>query len=465
VASHVFEATSPLPGTASAAYAWHLRPGALLRLLPPWQDVRVVYADSPLREGARVVLRIGVGPVSVDWTAVHRDFVAGRSFVDEQAGGPFAAWRHEHRVDATPDGQARLTDRVEWSLPGGALGDALGAARMEHDLRVMFAWRHWRTSRDLARHAAFDHVGPKRVLVSGASGTVGSAVCALLGGGGHTVLRLVRGAVRDAATERAWRPDAGQLDPAALDGVDVVLHLAGENVAGGRWTPARKAAIMSSRVEGTRLLAEAIARHPGPKPAFVCASATGLYGDRGDARLDESATGGAGFLADVVRAWESAAEPARAAGARTVHLRFGVLLDPRSGALEKMLPAFRAGLGGRVGSGRQWMPWIDLDDAVGALHRAALDATFDGDYNVVSPEGATQGELATTLARVLGRPVGPPLPEFAVSALFGEMGREALLASTHAVPTRLQAAGFEFGAPSLEAALRLMLGKQVKTHG
>lgn len=459
VGREVFEAVSTLPQSASDVYAWHLRPGALERLLPPWQDVRVVSADHPLREGARVVLRMGVGPVSLDWTAVHHDFTPGRSFVDVQESGPFAQWRHEHRAEALQPEGARLVDHIEWALPGGAVGHALGASRVRHDLETMFAWRHRRTLDDLERHAEFAPLGPRRVLVTGASGSIGRAFVAYLGGGGHEVIQLVRRAVRDPATERSWRPDEGTLAPGALDGIDVVVHLAGESVAGGRWSPARKARILESRVRGTETLARAIAALPGRKPTFVCASAIGFYGSRRDEPLDETSSPGDGFLARVVQAWEGAAEAARGAGARTVNLRFGVVLDPRDGALAKMLPAFRFGVGGRIASGQQHLAWVDLDDAVGALERACFDERLVGPVNVVAPGCVTQAEFAATLARVLGRPLGPPLPAFVVEALFGEMGRETLLSSALVQPSRLRALGHRFVAPSLEDALRWQLGR------
>ena len=248
------------------------------------------------------------------------------------------------------------------------------------------------------------------VLVSGSSGLVGSALVAALNADGHRVKRLVRAAVRDAEDEVGWDPAGGVLDPAGLEGLDAVVHLAGENIASGRWTTAKKARIRDSRVKGTELLCQTLARLDRPPKTLVSTSAVGYYGDRGDEVLTEDSPPGHGFLAEVCEAWEAATEPAAAKGIRVVRLRIGVVLSPRGGALAKMLPAFKMGLGGRIGNGRQYMSWITLDDLVGVIRFALTNNELSGPVNAVSPNPVTNLEFTKTLGRVLHRPTVLPLP-------------------------------------------------------
>lgn len=308
-----------------------------------------------------------------------------------------------------------------------------------------------------SRHQRFAATGPQRFVISGATGLVGSALCSFLAEGGHQVVRLVRGAAR-AAGDVVWDPDAGELAPGALDGADVVVNLAGENVAGGRWTADRRRRILESRTRSTGLLATAAAGLARKPRAFVNASAIGIYGDRGDDVLDEASTPGRGFLADVCRAWEAATGPAEEAGIRTVKARFGVILARDGGALAKMMTPFKMGAGGPIGSGRQWMSVVDLDDAVAAVHAAALDEALAGPVDVVCPEPIRQADFARALGRALHRPAFMPLPAFAVKAAMGDMGEEMLLASQRVVPRRLDAAGFTFAHRDAASSLAAQVG-------
>jgi hypothetical protein len=296
------------------------------------------------------------------------------------------------------------------------------------------------------------------VVVTGSRGLVGSALVPFLATGGHRVTRLVRG-MAAGPDETAWDPSRGLVDASRLDGVDAVVHLAGENIAAGRWTPARKAEIRRSRVDGTRNLCAVLARLPHPPNVFVSASAIGLYGDRGAEILTEESASGTGFLAEVCREWEAATEPASQAGIRVVNLRFGMVLSPTGGALKKMLLPFRLGMGGRIGDGRQFTSWIALDDVIGAIHHALCEESVRGPVNAVAPEPVSNAEFTRTLARVLRRPTLLPVPAFAARLAFGEMADALLLAGARVLPTRLQASGYRFRFPDLESALRHLLGR------
>lgn len=295
------------------------------------------------------------------------------------------------------------------------------------------------------------------VLISGAGGLIGSALTERLTAAGHRVTPLTRSAIPSGESGVRWDPASGVLSPGDLEGLDAAVHLAGENVAGGRWTASRKERILSSRVEGTGLLSRSLASLTHPPAVLVCASAIGYYGDRGDEVLTEASAAGEGFLAEVTQQWETAAEPARQAKIRVVHLRLGTVLSPAGGALGKMLPPFRLGLGGRVGSGLQYWSWIGLDDAVAAALYCLERPTISGPVNAVAPGAVTNAEFTTALGRALRRPTPFPIPAMVLRLLFGEMGEALLLSSAQVRPAALLAEGFAFGHPHLDAALADML--------
>jgi len=296
-----------------------------------------------------------------------------------------------------------------------------------------------------------------KILVTGSSGLIGSALIPFLSAGGHTVSRLVRADTGSGAGVARWDPVAGTLDGAAVEGLDAVVHLAGEDLSSGTWTSAKKARIRQSRVEGTRFLARTLASLERPPGVLACASAIGYYGDRGDRVLTEESEPGSGFLASLCRDWEAAATPAGEAGIRLLHLRFGVVLSAAGGALARMLGPFRMGMGGPLGSGRQYVSWVAIDDAVGAIGHVLSTPALRGAVNVASPRPVTHAEFARTLGRVIGRPAVLGMPAFAVRLMFGEMADELLLASQRLHPARLLASGYQFRFPELDAALRHLL--------
>ena len=293
------------------------------------------------------------------------------------------------------------------------------------------------------------------VAVSGASGLLGRRVCAALEAGGRRVLRLVRGTPQ-AKGEVAWSPAAGRLDPAQLGGIEAFVHLSGEPIAGARWTAAKKRAISASRIASTRLVAETLARVPG-RPALLCASAVGFYGDRGGEWLEETSPQGTGFLAHVCGEWERACEPAREAGLRVVQLRLGVVLDRAGGALAALLLPHRLGLGGPLGPGTQYVSWISGADATAAVLHILVSAALAGPVNLVAPAPVPNAELSRALARALGRPAFLRVPAAALRLALGQAADEMLLASQRVRPAKLLASGFRFRDPELEPALRQLL--------
>ncbi len=450
----VFSRTVRIDRSAEAVFAWHENPAALARLNPPWERVRVVQQSGGVGDGARVILKAKVGPIETTWEMEHFDCRPGSQFCDRQLQGPFKSWTHFHRFKAVEAEVCELTDEIHYELPFGPLG-GIGANFVTGKLEQLFAYRQATTKADL--EAPVRGVAG-RVVISGASGLIGQALVPFLRMGGWQVDGLVRREART-ANEIEWNPSAGTVKWPQGYAPDAVIHLAGANIADGRWTAARRQSILKSRVEGTRTLALALQDLATPPRVWLSGSATGFYGEQGDVEVDELAPRGAGFLAEVVEAWERETAPATALGVRTVHLRSGVVLSAGGGALGKMLPAFSAGVGGPLGDGTQWMSWIGLEDWMRACAHALQETSLTGPVNLVAPAAVQNGFFARTLGEVLRRPAILPVPAVVLQMLLGQMADEALLASTRVAPRRLEESGFKFLHPTLENTLRHVLGK------
>jgi uncharacterized protein len=432
--------SSVVDAPPAEVFAWHERPGALPRLVPPWQPIKVAQEARSLSDGRAVLLL----PGRVRWVAQHSGDDPPHRFVDELVSLPLH-WRHTHSFETLEGGGTRVIDDVETPVPGSFL-------------RQTFRYRHHQLAGDLAAHrSAAQRGGPRpAIAVTGSSGLIGSALCAYLSTGGHRVIRLVRRAPHG-PFERTWDPE--RPDPRALEGIDAVVHLAGASIA-GRFTDAHKRLVRDSRVGPTSELARVIATmRDGPR-ILVCASAVGFYGnDRGDELVTEESGRGAGFLAEVVEAWETAAQPAVHAGVRVVQVRTGIVQSARGASLKLLRPLFSVGLGGPLSPGSQWVSWIGLDDLLDVFGRALADDEVVGPLNAVAPGAVTNADYASTLARVMRRPALVKVPAFGPQMLLGAEGaRDLVQASQRVAPARLLAAGHVFRHPSLETCLRHQLG-------
>ena len=455
----------PLNVPAEYAFAWHARPGALPRLLPPWERVEVHTASGGIQPGSRVEMSVPVGPFRTRWLAEHTDYVLNERFSDVQLRGPFARWEHTHRFVPTSASTCELHDEIDYELPFGAAGRSLGAPMAEQKLDQMFRFRHERTKADLEWHYQFRDRPRLRVLISGSTGLVGSSLIPFLTTAGHEVHRLVRDEEHARQNPQAifWDIKQGEVDRQRLEGFDAVVHLAGASIAGQRWTSAYKETIKNSRVKSTQLLCGLLATlHHKPK-VILSTSAVGYYGDRGAELLTEQTSSGVGFLPEVARAWEQAADSARQAGIRVVHPRLGIVLSPAGGALQQMLTPFRWGVGGVIGSGRQYWSSIAIDDVLRAMHYCLMHPEISGPVNFVMPQASTNREFVKTLASVLKRPALAPLPGWAVKLMLGEMGETLLLDSTRVLPEQLLKHGYEFQFPHLREALEFLLGQPRST--
>ncbi len=453
-----FRHRTHFPYPPEDVFAWHMRPGAFERMSPPWINVRILEREGRIHDGGRVVLGIRQGPTDIRWEVRHTEFEEGRLFRDEQVSGPFEAWSHSHRFLPADDGGCFLEDEIEWTAPLGAAGRLFAEGLIDRELDRLFRFRHARLGNDLRLHSSYRGT-PLRVAVTGASGLIGSSLRDFLTSGGHEVIPLARKERAKGAHGPSWNPLAKEMDSSVFEGVDAVVHLAGESLASLRWSDAKKERIFQSRRHGTALIAGTLAGLSKPPQVLISASAVGYYGSRGTEVVTEESPPGNGFLAMVCREWEGATSAAVKAGLRVVKLRTGFVVSPLGPGLGKMLPPFKAGLGGRIGNGRQYMSWIDLDDQVGLIHHALTRPGVSGPMNATAPNPVSNATFTDTLGRVLGRPTVLPLPAVAVKGLLGEMGTELLLKGARVIPQKAMDTGYDFLYPNLEDSLRYQLGK------
>ncbi|NUS71904.1 MAG: TIGR01777 family protein [Corynebacteriales bacterium] len=443
----VFNYESVVNAPLSSVFAWHRRPGAIQRLIPPWAPARVQREAHNLEVGERA--RVSVGPIPIEsvHTALTEPHEGQASFVDELRKGPIKQWRHHHEFTEQPEGTL-VRDTVKWSAPW--IPDAL----IKKQLTRMFTYRHHQLATDLAVQG---DIKPMTIAITGASGLLGRQLTAFLTTGGHTVVRLVRRQPRT-SDEIQWDPTQGTIDAQALTSCDAVVHLAGEPLF-GRWSRSKMRKIRKSRLDGTELIARTLAElDEGPK-TLIGASAIGYYASTSEP-IDEDGPKGTGFLADLVEDWENATALARDAGLRVVHVRTGLVLSPRGGFLGLQLPPFHAGLGGWLGNGRQMLSWIAQDDIVYLLHHALTNSKVRGVLNMTSPHPVTGREFARTLAKVLHRPALIPVPLRAIEVALGKTAAEEFAgASQWVLPGKALATDYTFRYPNLQGALQHLLGR------
>lgn len=449
----VFERHSRLPHPAAEVGAYLRRPSAFERLLPPWQDFRVVEHDAGMEDGARIVLQGARGGMR---RRVTVDVGCEDDLLVLRFRGPRLDLKYTQRVLPYGEGESELVDRLEY---GGHARSSVGLSRAwrpQRRLERMLRFRDTRTWIDLDRHRQWADEKRLRVLIAGAGGLIGRHLATYLTCAGHEVIRLVRRPAAD-RDEVEWDPMSSRFDASSLLGVDAVVNLAGATMA-SLWTKKRKDQLSGSRLRSTKTLVEAMGRLDTPPAVFISASAVGAYGSRGDEILTDRSDRGEGFLADLCAEWEEAAQEASVVGVRVVTPRFGLVLTAAGGVLHAMLPPFSAGIGGRIADGHQWWSWVALDDLVAALEWIMYDSRFGGAVNIVAPEPVRNRDFTEILGRVVSRPAKLRAPRPVLERL-GGMPKEMLLASQRAVPSRLCEQGFKFAFPGLEKALRFELGR------
>ena len=432
------------------------------------------------------------GPFYSTWLVKHSDYIEGKQFRDTQITGFFSSWTHTHLFRPVGASSCILEDRIEYSLPGGAIGRMIASHSINKKLNQMFDYRHRLTSQDLRNHAIVNKIRgnnePMTVAITGSSGFIGSSLIPFLTTGGHRILRLIRipsspydnNHCPKSVKSIQWNPSSAYVNKFSLNGnqkIDAVVNLAGENII-GRWTNEKKKRIFNSRVDTTKSLCNLLSSLDRPPKVLVSASATGIYGDRGNEILTEespfpsvsspppplssSILPSIDFLSDVCRNWEEASQIAKESGIRVVNLRIGTVLSASGGILAKILPSFKIGLGGKIGNGNQYMSWIGLDDLLTLVVYAIVDESISGPINAVSPNPVTNADFTKLLGKVLSRPTVFSLPKFILKSVFGEeLVNSTFLSSSRIEPMRILKMGYKFRYPSLESVLRHTLGKSI----
>lgn len=454
----LFEHHSTYPCSAEELYNWHSRTGALQRLLPPWQNISVIAQQGGIEPGGSVELKMHAGPFPYRFLARHTDNRPPEMFKDIQEKGPFSSWSHCHYFSDRENG-ALLYDKVEYSLPGHHFLPVFIKEHVKGELQNLFRHREELVSADIELHNRCSRA-PLKILITGASGVIGRDLLPLLTTGGHEVYTLVRRRPDPAKNEIYWDPARGILNEKELPEIDGVIHLAGEYIGLSRWTEEKKRRVIDSRIKGTTLLAKIFGTREKKPRAFLCASAIGYYGDTSDRLIDETAPHGDDFISEVCRLWEKGTEPATAAGIRTVFMRLGIGLTPQGGALQRILATSPLGCIRRFGSGRQYISWISRDDMVAAmLHLLSCDE-LEGPVNIAAPQPATNAEFMKTIARISNRPLLFSLPAWFLKMIYGQMASEILLSGCRVSVDKLTQSGFRFRHPTLEIALKSLLGKK-----
>jgi uncharacterized protein (TIGR01777 family) len=464
-----FGATSPFDHPRSRVFRYHATPGAIDRLIPPWEPVQVAKRSDSLEVGSEVELIQTIFGLPRRWLARHTDLVHDRLFTDMQVSGPFAKWIHRHEFESLSESRCQLSDRIEYQLPF-APWSKVAEPWVRRKLTSMFTYRHRITADDLDAQRRLEpriaEIGHQpRIAVTGASGLLGRRVVELASVWGWHVVRIARSSSRPegipfprSVETVVWDPESSEMPP-SLSGLDAVIHLAGFGIAENRWNEQVKKTIWSSRVDVTRHLVAGLTALESPPSRLVSASGIGVFGDRGESVCTEETEPGQGFLPDLARAWESAAQAFTTSAHSVVQARLGVVLHPRAGALPKLLTPARFGLGGPIGSGRQYWPWVHIDDAANILLHLAIVPAISGPFHVIAPQALQQREFAAILGRVLHRPSFFPTPAWLLRFAMGEMADPLLLASVRAVTPKLIASGYRFRFPELQDALRNLLGQ------
>ena len=449
--SNQLEFSALMPCDSEFLYRWHTMPRAINRLIPPWENILVVKHPPSIIDKGKVHIKVdGL----IDWHLEINDVQEGKCFSDKQIKGPLLYWTHKHSMQAINESSSLLVERISFKLP--LLDSVLNQLITKIKLKPIFDYRFRTMLNDIKIHYKYKNNKSMKILISGSSGLVGSALVDFLSSGGHQVYKLVRSQTRE-ANEIYYNSDESDLTK--LEGFDAVIHLAGENIAGKRWTTEQKQKIKQSRIDGTSSLAQALTKLKSAPQVFICASAIGYYNNSIEPCCDESSPAGEGFLADTCKQWEQACMILKGKNIRVVNTRFGIILDPKSGALAKILPIFSLGAGGRLGNGNQWMSWVALDDVLGVILHCLNNNGIRGPVNVVAPNPVTNNEFTEVLSKVLNRPAIFPVPSLALKIVLGEMSDELLLSSLKISSKVLKETGYDFAYPDLNSALKHMLGK------
>ncbi len=445
----LYEKKTIMPVSANDLFAWHEREGAFERLTPPWEHIKLKHKDASLQVGSETHFKIQKGIFSLSWLARHVKYDPPKEFVDIQVKGPFKKWVHHHKIIPIDKYKSEMQDLLTFQTPLG-----LGKKMALHNIEQMFKYRHTTLRNDLEVQQKFK--APAMTIgITGASGLIGTALSAFLKTAGHKVLPISRS--NQYANGVQWDPESGLIDQDKLEGLDVLINLAGDNIGEGRWTELKKKRIRDSRVKSTRLIVNTLNNLKHPPKVFISTSGLGYYGTNIAGVSTEKTNPGNDFLASVCAEWEHEANQFKKG--RCVIARLGVVLSSSGGALTKMSQFFKLGLGGVIGKGDQKMSWIALDDAIYSLYQMMVDDSLSGPINLCTPNSTTNYNLTKSLAKVLRRPAVLAIPSTFARLAFGQVADATLLSNCQAKPTVLEKSAHRFYYPKLEDALKHTLGK------
>lgn len=422
-----------------------------------------------INNGAISVFRINVGPITFKWVAKHFGYIHNLQFQDKMIKGPFKKWVHTHSFISQGQNQCIIEDKIEYMPRFGKIGSKILQKRMQNYLNQLFLYRSRILVNDLFLEKITQEKG-KRILISGSHGLIGSSLIPLLTSiGRHKISRLVRKVKNNnmdllPETNKEdkktifWDPQYNKLDPYELEGFDIIIHLAGENIF-GRWTDTKKQRIFDSRVGSTKLLSDSLTKLSHPPSLLICASAIGYYGDRPNEYLTEDSNPGKGFLSEVCQKWEKATKEATEIGIRVVNTRFGVVLTPKGGILQKLLSPFKLGLGITIGNKDQYISWVSIEDVIKSIFYSITNTSIKGPINIVSPNPVSNLEFSDILKKIFNPKLSMSISQNIPKLIFGEMSKEVLSTNTYVIPKKLVSTDYKFFSSELEDSLRFLLGK------
>lgn len=464
----VFVKRSRIDSPAADVFSYHMHPGSLDRLIPPWSFLRVIQESDHLKNESLAILELKFGPIKIRWISQHKGYVKNIQFQDEMTHGPLQKWVHTHSFSPDSNGECIMQDRIEYSIFPILNNLAFVNKRLQNYLNQFFEYRHELLKNDIKLFRQISQYKNKKVLVSGSNGVIGSALMPLLKTvGNHDITRLIRpsslsststASVLNNSKEIIWDPSIQKIDLEAMNGFDTIIHLGGSNIL-GRWTKSRKNAIRNSRLQSTKLICESILRLEKPPNTFICASAIGYYGNRGQEILTEESAAGRGFLSDLCKDWEGLSEPLVSKGIRVVHLRFGLVLTPQGGLLNKLMMPSLLRMGLKIKCENPFLSWISIEDAIRIILFAMSNYQITGPINVVSPKPVRMMEFVKAISNVFKIKFNLALNKNILKLVIGEALDEVILSSSFVLPKKIKSFGYQFVNTDLEQCLHSLLGR------